>query len=370
MQNLLVTIVLLGAFTCSAMAIDKPLSPVQRQMIELGKESVRYNFSVYASRAMNSDMSRIRHIVIIQHGLQRNALDYFNAGMRLMIASGVSKDLTLLIAPDFFATPDIGADDPQRFPFWKVMGWPGGEDSINAPHVSSFRVFDDLLTLVADKAHFPSLTSVVIAGHSDGAAFVQRYAVLNKVHRKFQSAGVDLRYVIANSPSYLYFTPERPTGHSFALYNSGTCSSYNDYRYGTDRIIPYAGGRSGQQLFVRYASRDVTYLLGAEDKDPNHRVLDKSCGAEAQGSSRLKRGLAYIRYEHYLADRQINLKRHAYEVIGVGHSYEDMFASRCGLNALFGLPDEKVPAGAVCRDVTQLSPTVERPLWRYYAALY
>jgi len=59
-----------------------------------------------------------------------------------------------------------------------------------------------------------------------------------------------------------------------------------------------------------------------------------------------------IRYEHYLADRQINLKRHAYEVIGVGHSYEDIFASRCGLNALFELPDEKVPAGAVCRDVT------------------
>lgn len=352
MQTLLITIVLVSTFTCSAMAMDKPLSPVQRQRIELGKDPGRYNFSVYASRPMNSDMSRIRHIVIIQHGLQRNGLDYFNAGMKLMIASGVSTDRTLLIAPDFIATPDIGTDDQQCFPFWKVMGWPGGEDSINAPHVSSFRVIDDLLTLVADKARFPSLARVVIAGHSDGAAFVQRYAVLNKVHRKFQAAGIDLHYVIANSPSYLYFTPERPAGHSFAPYNSAACSSYNDYRYGIDRIIPYAGGRSGQQLFMRYAGRDVTYLLGAEDKDPNHRVLDKSCGAEAQGASRLKRGLAYVRYEHYLADRQFTLKRHAYEVIGVGHSYEEMFASRCGLSALFGLADEKVPAGAACRDIT------------------
>jgi hypothetical protein len=351
MNTFMVTILLSAVFACSGMAMDKPVAPFQRQRVELGKEPGKYNFSVYASRPFNSDMSRIKQVVVIQHGLQRNGLDYFSAGMKLMMANGINTDKTMLIAPDFFATPDIGAGELQGFPFWKVMGWPSGEDSISTLHVSSFKVFDDLLSLVADKSRFPSLTRIVVAGHSDGGAFVQRYAVLNKIHKKIQSAGIDLRYVIANSPSYLYFTHDRPSGHSFAFYNAGACSAYNEYRYGIDDIIPYAGHRTGAQLFTRYANRDVTYLLGSEDKDPNHRLLDKSCGAEAQGGNRLKRGRAYIRYEQYLADNLVNLKRRSYEVIGVGHSYEEMFASRCAVSVMFGVPEEKNQSGAVCREI-------------------
>lgn len=275
MNTFVLTIFLLAVFTCSGTAMDTPVNTLQRQKIELGKGTEKYYFSVYSNRPINSDMSRIKHIVILQHGLQRNGQDYFNAGMKLMTANGINCDKTLLIAPDFFATPDIGGEDLQGFPFWKVMGWPSGDDSINTPHVSSFRVFDDLLSLVADKSRFPALASIVVAGHSDGGAFVQRYAALNRIHKKIQSAGIDLRYVIANSPSYLYFTHERPSGHSFVAYDTASCSTYNEYRYGMDKIIPYAGNRSGQQVFMRYANRDVTYLLGSDDKDPNHRLLDR-----------------------------------------------------------------------------------------------
>jgi hypothetical protein len=119
-----------------------------------------------------------------------------------------------------------------------------------------------------------------------------------------------------------------------------------------EKIIPFAGKRTGQTLFTRYAGREVTYLLGSEDKDPNHRLLDKSCGAEAQGGNRLKRGLAYIRYERHLADNQTKLKRRAYEVIGVGHNYEEMFASKCALAAIFGVQEEKNSSGALCRDIS------------------
>lgn len=352
MNAFLLTIFMLIACSCSVMALDKPIAVPQRQKLELGKELGKYNFSVYANRSLNSDMSRIRHIAIIQHGLQRNGLDYFNAGMKLMAASGNNADKMLLIAPDFFATPDISLEVPQGYPIWKVMGWPSGDDSINTPHVSSFQVFDDLLSLLADKTRFPALVSIVVAGHSDGGAFIQRYAALNKIHKKLKSAGVDLHYVIANSPSYLYFTHERPNGHGFTPYDVGACPTYNDYRYGMDKRIPYAGDRTGSQLFMRYANRDITYLLGSEDKDPNHRLLDKSCGAEAQGGNRLKRGLAYIRYERHLADNQIKLKRRAYEVIGVGHNYEEMFVSKCAASAIFGVPEEKNPSGVVCRDIS------------------
>jgi len=352
MNNYLLTIILLVAFTSSGMATDKPVTSHQRQKVELGKGVGKYNFSVYASRSMNSDLSRIKHVVVIQHGLQRNGLDYFKAVMKQMMASGINTDKTLLIAPDFFATPDIGLEVLQCFPFWRIMGWPSGDVSINTPHLSSFQVYDDMLSLVIDKSRFPSLVSIILAGHSDGGAFVQRYAALNKIHKKIQSAGVDLHYVVANSPSYLYFTHERPGGHGFTSYDAGACPTYNDYRYGMDKSIPYAGNRSGQQLFMRYANRDVTYLLGAEDKDPNHRLLDKSCGAEAQGGNRLKRGLAYIRYEYHLAGNQTKLKHHAYEVIGVGHSYEEMFASKCASSLIFGVPEEKNQSGAACREIS------------------
>ncbi len=352
MNSFLLTILLLVTFTCSGMAMDIPVASLQPQSIELGNGVRRYNFSIYANKPMNSDLSRIKHVVVLQHGLQRNGLDYFRAGMKLLMASGLSTDKTLLIAPDFFATADFGVEDLQGFPVWKVMGWPSGDDSINSPHISSFQVYDDILSLVADKTRFPALASVVVAGHSDGGAFVQRYAALNNIHKKIHSAGVELRYVIANSPSYIYFTHERPSGHSFAPFDPGVCHSYNQYRYGTEDIIPYAGKHTGDFLFMRYANRDVTYLLGSEDKDPNHRLLDKSCGAEAQGGNRLKRGLAYIRYEHHLSANQIKLKRRAYEVIGVGHSYKEMFASKCGLAVIFGVPEEKKQSGAVCRDIS------------------
>ena len=71
---------------------------------------------------------------------------------------------------------------------------------------------------------------------------------------------------------------------------------------------------------MRYAARDVTYLLGGADNNPEHR-LDKTCGAEAQGSTRLARGTAYLQYEFLLASRggkPVTLHR-AGEVRGVGH---------------------------------------------------
>lgn len=334
------------------MALENNPAPFQLQRIELGSGRCKYDFAVYANAIMNSNMSRIRRVIIIQHGLQRNGLDYFSTCMKLMAANGITADKTLLIAPNFFTILDTGREELQGIPIWKVKGWPSGEDSINTSvRISSFRVFDDLLSLFADRNHFPSLSSIVIAGYSDGGAFVHRYAALNRIHRKMQSAGVDLHYVVANSPSYLYFTNERPRGLGYVPYDTAVCPTYNEYRYGMDKMPPYAGNHAARHIFNRFANRHVTYLIGSEDNDPNHRVLDKSCGAEAQGPNRLKRGLAYIRYERYLADNPARLKRRAFEVIGVGHRYEEVFGSKCGLSEIFGVAEGMNSAGAVCKEL-------------------
>ena len=104
-------------------------------------------------------------------------------------------------------------------------------------------------------------------------------------------------------------------------------------------------------LFKRYAARDVTYLLGTADNDPEHRSIDKLCGAGAQGSFRLERGRNYIRYERHLAGSSVKLNRGAFEVIDVDHDQARMFGSKCGAALLFGLAEEKNAAGADCRSL-------------------
>ena len=88
---------------------------------------------------------------------------------------------------------------------------------------------------------------------------MQRYAVLNNVDGPLRRDGLALRYVIANPSSYLYLTNERPRpdGKGYAPYERGICPTYNQYKYGTDKLPAYAR-REESRLFVRYAARDVT----------------------------------------------------------------------------------------------------------------
>ena len=46
-------------------------------------------------------------------------------------------------------------------------------------------------------------------------------------------------------------------------------------------------------LRAAYLAKDITYLLGMDDTDPDHHQLDQSCAGEAQGPTRLQRGLLY-----------------------------------------------------------------------------
>jgi hypothetical protein len=44
----------------------------------------------------------------------------------------------------------------------------------------------------------------------------------------------------------------------------------------------------------RYVGRDVVYLLGTADNNPNHWELDKSCAGEAEGADRYTRGVIFF----------------------------------------------------------------------------
>ncbi len=319
------------------------------QRVHLGSGGA-YDFPVYANHPLDGDLRGIREVVFVQHGLQRNGNDYYAAGAELLKASGRNPDEILLVAPNFPGEPDAGKGF-DRMPLWSVEGWLGGFNAVNAPYtgLSSLQVLDDLIAFVTDPARLPNVRRVTVAGHSGGAQIVQRYAVLNNVDERIRARGVDLRYVVANPSSYLYFTPERPRGRGFASYDAGACPDYDHYKYGMVDMVPYAAGTDGKALFKRYAQRQVTYLVGSDDNDPNHRVLDKACGAEAEGPTRLDRARNYLRYERYLAGARTPLSHQAHEVIGVGHDQARMFGSRCGAQAVFGMPAAANATGAACR---------------------
>ncbi|WP_019449430.1 alpha/beta fold hydrolase [Cupriavidus sp. BIS7] len=324
----------------------------QWQRVHLGS-GAGYDFPVYANHPLGGNMNGIREVVFVQHGLQRNGDDYYAAGAELLKASGRNPDEVLLIAPNFPGTPD-GAKHFDNMPVWTVQGWIGGEDAVAGPGagVSSLQVLDDLVAYVTDKSRFPAITKVTVAGHSGGAQIVHRYAVLNNVDEKVRARGIDLRYVVANPSSYLYFTPERPIAPDysrFGAYSTAVCPDYDKYRYGMQDMVPYARGAAPMALYRRYMQRQVTYMVGSEDNDPNHRVLDKACGAEAEGPTRLQRARGYWRYERHLATPGLASSHRAFEVVGVGHDQARMFGSQCGAQAVFGTDPAANAKGAACR---------------------
>lgn len=341
-------------------AVVRAQGAPQWQRIELGAAEQRYPFAIYSNRPWAGDQRRVKQVVLVFHGQSRNGDDYYAAAEKLLVASGADQNEVLLIAPNYFAPQDTKKQALDGMPLWNAAGggsqpgWNGGWDALNWPWpLSSFQPLDDLLLAFLDRARFPQLDRIVVAGHSGGGQIVHRYAVLNGIDEKVRAAGKRLGYLIANPSSYLHFTNERFNGTGFAPFSvsdAAACPDYNRYRYGVEGMVRYAGTLDGAALFKRYAARDVTYLLGTADNDPEHRSIDKLCGARAQGGFRLARGRNYIRYERHLAGADVKLNRRAFEVIDVDHDQARMFGSKCGASLLFGSADEKNTAGAACRE--------------------
>jgi len=325
------------------------------QTIELGPNGRHYCFPFYANRDLNhDDLKQIKRVIIVLHGIQRDAAQYYATVAGLLdTPARIAK--TLIIAPKF---PSNIESAFSTMPAWHKTTWAEGGDSVRAAGrpapISSFQVLDDLLHLLSNRHRLPALAVVVLAGHSAGGQMAHRYAMLNSIDAKLKRQGVQLHYVVANPSSYLYPTADRPRleGLGYAPYERGICPTYNQYKYGMDRLPPYAKEQDQSRLFVRYVGRTVTYLLGEADNNPEQRFLDETCGAEAQGATRLARGLSYVRYEAVLAARNktpVALTHHAYEVIGVGHDGAAMLRSICAIRALWG-DEASAPADAApCR---------------------
>jgi pimeloyl-ACP methyl ester carboxylesterase len=312
------------------LALVLSLCPIlaHAQAVQTARINTAYGLDVFANRSVTATGPAVDQAVIILHGVRRNAEDYFHIGQQLLAAEHWSDDHTLLLAPGFFTARDTPAGE--GLPLWNSRWMEGRPSEQGQVGITPVQALDDLLAWVGDGTRYPTLKQVTLIGHSAGAQLLQRYAVFGLAEQRLAARGIQVRYVISSPSSYLYFDDRRPEGNAFGEEAVAQCPEVNHYRYGLEGVPASLATQplEARQLFQRYAARHITYLVGMQDNDPKHKLLDTSCGAEAQGDSRLERQRHYLAYERLLGKEWHSpLQRANAEVPGVGHSANDLYAS-------------------------------------------
>lgn len=312
--------------------LEAPVKAVADQRVAVATPQGSAALPVYADHPLDQPAPDVVRVFIVIHGTLRNADTYYASGRQVVEKAGAAGSGTMVVAPQFLTRADTRAFSlPASTLAWTQEGWKGGEPARQPGPVSSFAALDALLAHFADRSLYPSLTTVVVIGHSAGAQLLQRYAVAGHEGDALARGGVAVRYVVANPSSYLYFDDERPNADAIA---GGICPHATQWKYGLKSAPPYVASQDGRELETRYVARDVVYLLGQADTNPYTHFIDRTCAAMAQGPYRLARGLAYF---DYLKKRHPDdLAQQVVEVPGVGHDGLGMFTSACGLAVLFG----------------------------------
>jgi hypothetical protein len=271
---------------------------------------------------------QVTRAVIVQHGKGRNVQSYFGSMRDAATTSGVTTK-TIIIAPYF----QKGSSHPASELRWGEWKW--GERSSSGfglARRSSFKVYDEIVAMLANEANFPNLTEIVIAGHSAGGQSTQRYAAFSKA--ALTDLGPELRYVVANPSSYVYMNGKRWINGKFRGLREDQrllCRGWDRYGYGLDRRKRYVAARSQSQVRKDYSGRRVTYLLG-EDDNKRDSELDKSCEADRQGRNRLRRGKIFMKFMRKYHPGNVHS---LVTVPGVDHDGGDMFKSPEGRAVLF-----------------------------------
>jgi hypothetical protein len=316
--------------------VNTPVPVVQKGRLDIETQSGEFKIPIAVSRDWTKPQDDVTRAVIVIPGWPRRDL---RSGEHAVELAGAAARTTVVVTPQFLTARDIAAHNLSgNILRWGEDDWKVGKLSHDAAAISSFQVIDEIFRRLANRAIFPNLSTIVLAGHSAGGQFVQDYAVLGKGEADLGSAPVHVRYVVANPATYLYLTDERPDSNgNFARFNATSCLTFNQWNYGLQGGIPAYSPRpsSVDELKARYLRRDVIYLLGTADNAPDGDGQDQSCAAEAQGATRYGRGRAFDAYVHILDP---HTSQRALEARGIGHSSYRMFSSACGLTALFDKP--------------------------------
>jgi len=285
------------------------------EWVTLGKGPARS--LIYTTRSLDAANPAIQRALIMVHGTNRNADDYFKTAVTSAFMADALND-TVIIAPRIASQSGSCKDTlAENEVSWSCTGdsWRSGGNSTSHPDLTSFEFIDQILRKLANKRIFPNMRAIVVAGHSAGGQVVARYQMVNRVH---ETLGVPVTYVVANPSSYAWpdamrvqpvddavpaaakdgWNETKPhTKFSYAPFEgAASCAGYNTWPFGLEkRTSGYTAKMSDEQLRKQLVSRPTTFLLGQVDTLPLGG-FDDSCGAMAQGPTRRARGEAYVKY--------------------------------------------------------------------------
>ena len=363
MQNLIASIFLIVLTSGSAVAaLPEPCLKAQDNCAEwLTLDAKGSRGLVYRTQPLTSFNPSVQKAVVVVHGQGRNADGYF----RHMLAAAFLADAlqnTLIISPRFASNNGKSCLDrlERNEVGWVCSGadsWRSGGIRANgsASDVNSFDFMDAIVAKLADEKAFPNLKSIVIAGHSAGGQYVNRYQFSNRVHEKLMTdRQIQMSYVIGNPSSYTYPEALRPTKSAIPLgisaeapgyvpvltktneppfvefKDSKACTAFNHWPYGMENKKGYASVIPNEQLRRQLSTRGASYLLGELDILPLYG-FDDTCPAMAQGPTRLARGFAYVKFVNEFT--KANHK--AWMVPACGHDARCVFTSETALPILF-----------------------------------
>lgn len=312
---------------------------------------------VFRTHPLETRNPNITRALVMVHGAGRDADNYFRHALAgAFLANALSN--TIIIAPRF-ASNNGGCRDTlaTNESNWGCSGgarWTSGGAATNGNAITSFDAADALLRKLARKDKFPNLRTIVLAGHSAGGQFVSRYLMSNQVH---ENLGVPVSYFVANPSSYTYVDSVRPTVSAYpanvaamppgyiaplpanpppafrAFSDARGCVAYDEWPYGLENRVGYTAKLSDEKLKQQLATRKATYLLGELDILPLYG-FDDSCGAMAQGPTRLARGFAFNAH----VKQAVGAQHEAIMVAACGHSARCMFTADPVLALIF--PDK------------------------------
>lgn len=319
----------------AGMAQQRRVQHICPYTLEMHKDGGRQVISYAANFRPNKTDTSIRTLLVYIHGLHRNALSYFDYAMDAVRSAG-QKKTTLIIAPQYVneEDPGFGSD----FLYWHKAGWKDGYASVpndrkrQQASMSSYEVLDSLVTAVLGSGNFPNIAKVIIAGHSAGGQFVQRYSAITPLPDLFTA--LKFRFIVMNPSSYLYPDNKRPDGNGdFVVPDSNGCMEYNRYPKGLTGLNAYAQITGPDRIVRQMLQRDIVILVGGEDTRIDDPDLDVSCQANLQGQFRLQRALYFI--AHIASFPEYGVKKN-YNIVK-GYSHEgDMIGSNEAIKWIFG----------------------------------
>ncbi|KAK7531737.1 uncharacterized protein J3D65DRAFT_559602, partial [Phyllosticta citribraziliensis] len=291
------------------------------------------------------DPKKLKRAVIVLHGLNRDPQTYISqithtlaltslrlVALNTLTVPGVNQDTVGIIAP-YFANGDdkntgyypwVNSASVSSAIVWKGSQWASGQYNqypSSVQTISSYAVIDQIIQYYDNKAMFPNLNQIVVAGHSLGAQMNQRHAEVSTV-----SSSTPVFYWIGNPNSWGWLSTDRPLDYS-------SCVPYDDWRDGLNAyptqynvaLVNTSSGIDRAGVLANYRKKNLAYARGLMDFGDDA----SNCGPGTTGANRNER------FFNFIARFPQPPKLNTIDYINCGHDSGCMFASPAGQARLF-----------------------------------